>query len=584
MDFRQRVAAHLAFLYPGEPVTPLVDRALSSFGLSAMDGLSGETLSEEAMSSPDLWSERDAILITYADTITSPDEAPLRVLKRWLGEHLAGAMSTVHVLPFFPWSSDDGFSVIDLAAVDPSLGEWGDVSALASDFGLMSDLVLNHVSVESEWFQQFQRGEAPGVDFFIELAATADVSAVTRPRTHPLMRPTPTVGGLRQVWCTFSHDQVDLDTSNPDVLNALLAVIRLHIEHGATALRLDAVAYLWKRMGTSCIHLPETHEVVRLIRTLLDERARRGGERPTLVVTETNVPTVENLSYFGDGDEAHVVYNFALPPLLLHACLTGDTVPLAQWATSMPDPPLSCTYLNFFASHDGIGLRPAENLLDEQAIAGLVNAAAEVGGGHSDYQSSTGPRPYELNASLVDLLRTDGEVPVARLLAAHSVVLALAGIPAIYIHSLLGTSRDHDRVKASGRLRAINRAQIPLASLTDCLADANSFEHAAFHGLRHLLTVRQRHPAFSPNAAQEVLRLPDGLFGVLRSIPGNKHESDVIAVANLADHEVTASAAACRVVGRWSEVSSQVATGVTEYRADDMLSFEPYSYRWMVSV
>jgi sucrose phosphorylase len=580
MHFRQRVADHLRFLYPDEPVVSLAERVLSSFGLEGPD-------SPDANLATDLWSEHDAVLITYADTLVD-DGVPLRTLSRWVDEYPGDVVSTVHVLPYFPWSSDDGFSVIDPSAVDPTLGTWEDVSALAKDVGVMSDLVLNHVSVESEWFKQFERNEPPGNGFFISVDPQTDLSGITRPRTHPLLRPTETSDGIRHVWATFSHDQVDLNLAHPEVLLALLDVVRLQLDHGVKMLRLDAVAYLWKRLGTPCIHLPETHEVIRLMRTLVDERARRRGERPALLVTETNVPTDENLSYFGGSDEAHVVYNFSLPPLLLHACLTGDTGPLTLWAASMPDPPKDCTYLNFFASHDGIGVRPAEGLLDSEQIGALVVAAEAVGGGHRDYQTADGPRPYELNASLRDLLAlTEDAVaddrPADRLLAAHAVVLSLAGIPAIYIHSLLGTQNDHDRVKRLGHLRAINRAQLPLDDLYRRLAGAGSFEHQAFDGMSHMLRVRGQIRAFSPEAGQQVLELPTGLFGVRRfSSETEGSPSEVISIVNLADHELMASAEECGLVGHWGDVLSSAYVGPVERHGGETMIFQPYARHWFV--
>ena len=240
------------------------------------------------------WDEGDVALITYGDSITNDDQAPLRALANLVGSDLADAISIVHVLPFSPYSSDRGFSVIDYTEVDPNLGTWDDMAALADSVPLMFDLVLNHSSASSEWFQQFLRDEEPGRSYIKTGEPDWDLSTVTRPRSTPLLSEFETEAGPKLVWTTFSRDQVDLDWSNPELVAEMLRIIDLYIRKGARLLRLDAVAYIWKVPGTTSIHLPETHEMVKLLHTLLAARAPEVS-----IITETNVPDRENRTYFG---------------------------------------------------------------------------------------------------------------------------------------------------------------------------------------------------------------------------------------------------------------------------------------------
>ena len=427
-ELKQQVIAHLRWLYPDEDLEVLADRLMTAMGLKAR--------CVRPKPRQNKWSEDDVLVIAYGNSVVDPGEAPLATLRRFLGERLTGVASGVHILPFCPYSSDDGFSVIDYNQVDPALGDWAHIREIAWELDLMADLVMNHVSSESLWFQNFLQGLSPGKDYFMTAGLDDDLSQVVRPRSSPLLNPVETVEGVKRVWCTFSFDQVDLNYQNPEVLLELVRVIRHYLQEGVRLFRLDAVAFLWKQPGTSSIHLRQTHEIIRLLRTLIEYREPRA-----IIITETNVPNRENLSYFGDADEAHVIYNFSLAPLLLHTMISGDTRHLMTWLTSMPPAQLGTAYLNFIASHDGIGLRPAEGLPSDDALASLIATMERFGGRISTRRLPDGTdRPYELNIALWDALQGTAaagpdEHQTARFLCAHAVMLALEGIPTFYFHS-----------------------------------------------------------------------------------------------------------------------------------------------------
>ena len=473
--------------------------------------------------------EHDAFLITYAHTLQSPGEAPLRTLGRWLGTHLADTVSIVHLLPFYPWSSDDGFSVKDYRAVDPRYGSWQDVRAVGKDHRLMFDAVINHASAQGSWFEAYLQGIEPQRGWFRSEDKDSDTASVVRPRVTPLLTPFETKDGTRWLWTTFGPDQVDLDYRDPSLLLEIADVLLFYAEQGADVLRMDAVTYLWKELGTPSVHHPKTHGVLRLLRAFLEAAA------PWMVVlTETNVPHAENLSYFGSGhDEAQMVYNFALPPLVLHSFLQQDTQALHAWAASLETPSEETWFLNFLASHDGIGVRPVEALLPREAIDAMVAHTLRRGGGVGMKRESDGSEtPYELNINYLDAL-ADPDLPpddprnVARFAAAHAVMMALPGVPAIYIHSLLGSEGSPELVAETGMARSINRATLDAASVEEELQDPTSRRAQVLHALQALLRAR-RHPSFHPNAAFEVLPTTNGVFGVRR---GN--EVPVYALHNL---------------------------------------------------
>ena len=488
--------------------------------------------------------ERDSILITYGDAFRRHGEPPLGTLLRFLDEEAEGVVSGVHVLPFSPSSSDDGFSVIDYRQVDPELGDWEHIAGIGGEFALMVDLVLNHCSAEGPWFQAFLADEEPYNRFFLTADPKADLSQVVRARVHPLLTGFRTARGIRHLWTTFSADQVDLDYGNPEVLLEMVDVFLGCIARGARIIRLDAVAYLWKEVGTPCFHHHKAHAVVRLLRAIVDEVAPW-----VVIVTETNAPHEENVSYFGSGrDEAHLVYNFALPPLTLDAFLRQDTGRLREWAATLATPGTTTAFLNFLASHDGIGLLPAEDVLGREEIDSMIRTVKARGGMVGSRTTPSGEMPYELNVSYLSAIAPHA-LPDSRraamFLAAQSIKLALAGVPAIYCHSLIGSDNWIDGAVATGCNRAINRRKHDLDELSSELAETGTLRNLVFEGHKAMLRARAASPAFRPTAPQRILWTPKEVLAVLRecaAVDGASGPSErVLCLVNVSDDLATAS-------------------------------------------
>jgi len=470
---------------------------------------------------PEPLSERDVFLISYGNTLEGREgESPLAALGRFADGSLSGMVSYIHILPFFPFSSDDGFSVMDYRAVNPELGDWKAVQALGRGFKLAFDLVINHVSSRGAWFQGFLRGDPRFEGWFLTRPEGYDASRVVRPRTHPLLTPYRKADGSRvNVWTTFSADQVDLDFSNPSVLAELLDVFLDYVEKGARIVRLDAIAYLWKEDGHPCLHHPRTHAVVKLFRAVVDALGL-----DVRLLSETNVPHRENLSYFSSGDEAHMVYNFALPPLTIHAFASGDAGSLSAWARDLRAPP-GCAFLNFLASHDGIGLTPARGLVDEGAFQNTLDAELGRGCLISYKAASAGPIPYELNASWFDAV-ADPALPedlrIRAHLSSHAIAASLDGMPAVYIHSILGTPNWTEGPVVRGYNRAINRRVLDLEDVESALEDPGSRPSRCLAAFRSLYGHRGREPALAPGTPSRVLSRNGPVFAVLRGGAGKR--------------------------------------------------------------
>ncbi|UXH43212.1 alpha-amylase family glycosyl hydrolase [Rossellomorea vietnamensis] len=462
-------------------------------------------------------SEENVYLITYGDSIYEEGKPTLSSLHTFLNEKVKGSVTDVHLLPMFPYTSDDGFSVVDYRQVDEKLGDWSNIEELSQDYRLMFDFVANHISKSSEWFQGYLKGEERYQEYFVPKDPSFDTSAVVRPRTSPLYHEYEGSDGVKTAWTTFSEDQVDLNFRHFPVLEETTDILLEYASKGGTSIRLDAIGFIWKESGTTSIHLPQAHEIIKLWREVMDY-----FKPNTQIITETNVPHQENISYFGDGtDEANMVYQFSLPPLVLFSLTTHNGEKLTEWAKTIDTVSDTATYFNFLASHDGIGMRPTEGILTEDDKQLLVNKVKENGGRVSYKANSDGSQSvYELNINYSAALVNQGEdtteeLEVKKMLAAHSILLSFVGVPAIYYHSLLGSHNDEAGVEASGINRRINREKLELGSILEEL-QTDSRRKGIFEGLQEMISIRQKESAFSPYAGQEVLELGGNVFGLKR--------------------------------------------------------------------
>lgn len=480
----------------------------------------------------------DAILITYGDSLQSPGQKPLETLRDFADNKLRDTFSGIHILPFFPYSSDDGFSIIDYYEVNPELGSWKEIREIGSIFKIMSDLVLNHCSVQNEWFRRFLEDDPEYRDYFLDIDPSVDLSMIVRPRTHPLLTEFASASGPKHVWTTFSADQVDLNFGSPKVLLEMIKVLLFHVQQGVQIIRLDAIAYLWKELGHPSIHHEKTHAAVKLFRAVLERVAPW-----VVIITETNVPHRENISYFGDmDDEAHMIYQFSLPPLVLDAFLRRDSRHLQKWAAELPDTQGRTTFFNFLASHDGIGLLPAAGILGPDEIEGLVENTRERGGFINYKATPAGNIPYEMNITYLDAV-AERSLPARerakKFLASQAIMVMLQGVPGIYIHSLLGSGNYTEGVKITGQNRTINREKLAYDTVAAELASPGSLRNLVFNGFQAMLLARRSSPCFDPAGRMEILPAPPSVFALLRWAPDRSDY--IIAMVNVSPETVAVS-------------------------------------------
>jgi sucrose phosphorylase len=520
------------------------------------------------------WDESDILMITYGDSIRNDTEPALQVLHRFLNRHLKQELTFVHLLPFFPYSSDDGFSVINYMQVNPELGDWDDIIRLSEDYKLMADLVINHISKSSQWFQNYLRGEGEGKDFFIEEDPATDLSQVIRPRSLPLLTPFETSKGIKYLWTTFSDDQIDLNFANPAVLLEMVKVLLFYLKNGASMVRMDAIAFVWKKPGTKSLHLAQTHEIVKLMREVMEV-----VDPDAILLTETNVPNKENLEYFGNGDEAHMVYQFSLPPLLLHAMHVGDSKYFNQWVKSLPPLLPGCTYFNFTASHDGIGMRPLEGLLPDEEREALIYGMKQNGGIVSTRRNSDGTdSAYEINITYFDAMKTtvrgEDSLQKDRFLASQTIMLQMQGLPAFYIHSLLATANYNQGVHETGRARTINRRKWDEQEIETQLSQ-NTVHAAILTELKRRIMIRKNQKAFHPNARQQIIQAGE-CFIALRRTSTDGHQV-IMCITNITpQQELTMPG----LTGNAAQLID-LFTGQTPEIRHGALVLEPYQTLWL---
>ena len=474
------------------------------------------------------FTEKDVILITYGDLLVSKDRSPLKTLSDFLNSIPAfkEIINTLHILPFFPYSSDRGFSVIDFSAVDPQLGSWKDIEVLGENYQLMFDGVFNHTSSRSKVFQEMLSGNPLYQDVFTVYRSPDELSPeqrqiIVRPRTSDVLTKFDSIDGPVWVWTTFSPDQIDLNFRNPKVLLYVIETLLFYVRQGANIIRLDAVTYLWEEPGTPCASLEQTHEVVKLFRDVLKVVAPN-----VALITETNVPHAENISYFGDGsDEAQMVYNFALPPLVLHAFYREDATALTQWAKNLDYPSLTTTFFNMLDTHDGIGLQGVKNILPKEEINFIINKARQHGAFVSYKTGADGAEePYEINSTWFSALNQENSqedlaLQAKRYVATRSIALVLRGVPGIYFHGLIGTPNNIGDVLKTKTKRDINRQVLNVEDLLELRQDSKSRLMLVARKFGELIAIRGQHSAFHPNGEQRILGLTPEVFAVLRISP-----------------------------------------------------------------
>ncbi len=586
-DFREKILTKFSFLYDDQTAKaymPELERICKVYYTYKTEEIIESAKSFEP---EERFTEEDVILITYGDLIREDNISPLETLSKFCGLYLKQTINTLHILPFFPHSSDRGFSVTDFETVDPSLGTWENIEDLETRYKLMFDGVINHVSSKSRWFQRFLEGTPHYKDFFISYNSHDDLtpeerSFIFRPRTSNILTKFHTVYGEKYVWSTFSSDQIDLNYKNPEVLIRVIEILLLYVRKGADVIRLDAITFLWANPGTSCANLEQTHMIVKIFRDILDFVAPH-----VALISETNIPHKENISYFGNGnDEAHMVYNFALPPLVLHTFYTKDSTSLSDWAVTLKPASETTSFFNFLDSHDGIGLMGIKDILTDEETKFIVQRAREHGGYISYKTDKDGKEvPYEINITWFSALnREDGtghlERQIKKFIASRAIALILQGVPGIYLHSFFGTKIDRDAACCPISKREVNRTEIDYNTIVETLDDPHTLTSQIIHKLNALITIRTKQSAFHPNGAQNILKIQPEIFVVLRTSPDK--DQHILSLINVTGDEIQMTIPMKTVnisKQKWYDLISQ---DMYTFKEEEIsLTLKPYDVVWL---
>ncbi len=502
--------------------------------LQILDDFSEKSAYEE-IRDKEKWNESHSILITYADSIYKNGESTLITLRQLLNKHFGSLSKVVHILPFLKSTSDGGFAVSSYDSLDEKYGGWNDLKSISKNHVLMADLVLNHVSSSHKWVQQFIKSQEPGISNVFSPDKNLDWSNVVRPRSSSLFSQIKTENGPKQVWTTFGPDQIDLNWHNPKMTLEFLKLIINYLSNGIKWFRLDAVGFIWKESGTTCLHLPKAHSIVKVLRVLLNNLLEDG-----VLITETNVPQKENLSYLIPEDEAHMAYNFPLPPLLLEAIISSRADLLNSWILNWPKLPQNTTLFNFTASHDGVGLRALEGLMNEQRIKELLINCEKRGGLVSHRRLSNGDdKPYELNISwwsaMEDSSRDSNRFQYERFILSQLIVMALKGVPAFYLPALLASENDIKSFSMTGQRRDLNREKFKLDNLLSVLNNPESNANKNLRYLRNAMDVRSKLNQFHPRSEMECLSKGRSDIVVIKR---GKGQDSVFAINNMTANKI----------------------------------------------
>lgn len=556
---------------------------------SLIEDLVSDLPAAEAAPRPPLPGRDQACWIGYADSLVGGEgRSPLETLRGSFTRHgLGEAFPVVHLLPFYPWDTDRGFSVEDYYAVAPENGRWGDVEALAGDgLALMFDFVANHASIANPLVQSAliarhldpddprRTAHARYQDFVLAFAEDApepdQLAALARPRAAPVLTPycllehpderLEALPGHRQdpevdqrlaagsqvrgeglVWTTFSRGpdaagreqtrQVDLDYRNPAVFREAAKILCFYRDRGAALLRLDAIGYLWKRLGSTSLHEPETHQLLVALKAYLELAAPE-----VQTVAEVNEDQERVLGYLGEdaAPESDLVYQFTHFPLAVHAVHTGQAGPYRDWLATLA-PFRGRQFVTALGSHDGMGMKPLRGRLPEDELEAFAARLAEDHGGLPNHAVLPGGRRivYEVCATPWDLINAPGQPhALERYRAVAALGLLPRGLPGFYVNGVFGLGGHHPE-EGLDENRTVNRQRLDAAWLDGQLADPASRPARVLAMLRHLLARRAALPAFDPDApALEPLDLGAGL--VAARVPACDPEHDLVALVDVA--------------------------------------------------
>ncbi len=453
-------------------------------------------------------------LITYPDTLGRN----LAELHNVLNEYFSDVIDGIHILPYYPSSADRGFAPLTHMTVDPSFGTWKDIQALAKDYAITSDLIINHISSQSPYFQDFLRNgkQSAYADYFITPAKFSRRILPQFPRTNKTLliidsianalrhydklfhikginkyalqkiyRPRPGSpfvdfadyhGATHTIWCTFSNAQIDLDINNTAVWELLRSYIHNLSEHGIASLRLDAVGYVIKKRGTSSFMIPETY-------AFITEIAQIAHAHNMTILPEVHGDYTQQLR-LAQTPGVDYTYDFQLPILAIHALFSHTTEKLMRWIDLRPD-----NIVTTLDTHDGLPIVDVANLLSKKEVDAVVAQIKKNGGNATLRASGKNAQNvdiYQVNCTYYSAIGENDDAYIA----ARAIQCFIPGTPQIYYVGLLAGTNDEELLKKTDVGRNINRHAYSVTEIQQAL------QRPVVKRLMKILAIRNNHPVF----------------------------------------------------------------------------------------
>lgn len=441
------------------------------------------------------------MLITYPDSMGGN----LQTLKQALETYMPGAVASMHILPFFPSSGDRGFSPIHYDTVEPAFGDWNDIAALASDYTLMCDMMVNHISRRSVEFQDYLKNgtHSPYAKMFFDYEAffggepsAEELAKIYRRSDKPLYQEIRLPDGtVKKLWCSFSAEQIDMDTNQPVTRAYIMRNLRRLGEHGISVVRMDAYGYITKVHGTNCFFVePQVWELIRDMENLLAQQ-----DMTLLPEVHDRYETAMKIA-----DHGYYTYDFVLPLLVLHTLFTGSGKELKHWFDIAPR-----NQFTVLDTHDGIGVYDADGIVSEVQAAEVIRRA-EPNLSYSfkpmDMSKKKYYKAYQLYGAYYSILEENDQA----YLLARAIQFFAPGIPQIYYVGMLAGKNDLNFDPADHRF--INRHNYSLSEI------AQEVQRPVVKRLLDMMRLRNTHPAFDGELA--VGKTPDHLLYLSRSAGG----------------------------------------------------------------
>lgn len=438
------------------------------------------------------------MLITYADSMGKN----LKELHEVLNKYYKDAIGGVHILPFFPSSADRGFAPMCYAKVDETFGDFSDIEEIGKEYYLMFDFMVNHISAQSEYFQDFLKNKENSLykDMFIRYKEFWKNGEPTQEQIDKIYKRKPRApyieaefadGSKEKIWCTFCTEQIDLDVTKEKTREFIKNTLKEMCCHGASVIRLDAFAYALKKADTSCFFIePDIWKLLYDIENIVKEE---GAEILPEIHEHYTIP-------MKIADKGFWIYDFALPVLTLHALYNHTGKYLKNWMKMCP-----MKQFTTLDTHDGIGIVDVKDLLPDEEIEIVKEQLYKQGANVKKIYSSEAYNNldiYQVNTTYYSALGNNDDA----YLLARAIQFFAPGIPQVYYVGMLAGSNDIELMERTKNGRDINRHYYSKDEIED------EQDRTVVQKLKELMILRNTHPAFSLDGTIEIQTNGDRLI------------------------------------------------------------------------